>query len=329
MSEYSDQWVSLSSEALRARRAELRRRRRRRRRWLGGLMALLLAAAAAGTVLLVSRSGAHAKVTRGHARHLAGHPGQRAVGPALAGTTFPALTPAQRAAIAAARENAAIDRLLTRQPFIAVGGPEKREIALTFDDGPGPYTDGVLDQLIRLQAPATFFEIGFMFQWFHAASARAIQLGEVIGDHTESHPKMARLSPGAQQQQILDQTQWVQKYGGTFPRLWRPPYGSYNSATLTVLRRVHMLMVLWTVDTDDYRRPGVATIVHRAVAGARPGAIILLHDAGGDRAQTIAALPLIVNALRQRGYHLVTVPQLILDDPPLTPQPLPARLAGD
>jgi peptidoglycan/xylan/chitin deacetylase (PgdA/CDA1 family) len=74
-------------------------------------------------------------------------------------------------------------------------------------------------------------------------------------------------------------------------------------------------MILWTVDTSDYRRPGVAAIVKSAVSGARPGAIILLHDAGGDRSETVAALPLIIRKLRARGYQLVTVPRLLLDNP--------------
>ena len=229
----------------------------------------------------------------------------------------------------AARENRAIDRLLARQPFISAGGGERREIALTFDDGPGPYTPRLLDQLQRLRVPATFFEIGFMFQWFHGSASRQLRIGDVIGDHTETHPMMAELSASAQQSQILDQTQWVRKYGGTFPRLWRPPYGSYNSTTLAILHREHMLMVLWTIDTDDYLRPGVSGIVHKALSGARPGAIILMHDAGGDRAETITALPLIVKSLRDRGYKLVTIPQLILDDPPQHVQRLPTSLAGD
>ncbi len=229
----------------------------------------------------------------------------------------------------AARENRAIDRLLARQPFISVGGAERREIALTFDDGPGPYTPRLLDQLQRLHVPATFFEIGFMFQWFHGSASRQLRMGEVIGDHTETHPMMAELPAAAQESQILDQTEWVRKYGGPFPRLWRPPYGSYNANTLAILHHERMLMVLWTVDTDDYLRPGVATIVHKALSGARPGAIILMHDGGGDRTETIDALPPIVMALRERGYKLVTVPQLILDDPPQHVQHLPAGLAGD
>jgi peptidoglycan-N-acetylglucosamine deacetylase len=229
----------------------------------------------------------------------------------------------------AARENRAIDRLLARQPFISVGGAERREIALTFDDGPGPYTPRLLDQLQRLRVPATFFEIGFMFHWFHGSASRQLRMGEVIGDHTETHPMMAELPAATQESQILDQTEWVRKYGGPFPRLWRPPYGSYNANTLAILHHERMLMVLWTIDTDDYLRPGVATIVHKALSGARPGAIILMHDGGGDRTETIDALPPIVMALRERGYKLVTVPQLILDDPPQHVQHLPAGLAGD
>ena len=153
-------------------------------------------------------------------------------------------------------------------------------------------------------------------------------MGDAVGDHTETHPMMAELSGAEQQQQILAQTQWLHKYGGPYPRLWRPPYGSYNATTLAILTSFHMLMVLWTIGTDDYLRPGVATIVHRALAGAKPGAIILMHDAGGDRTETIAALGIIVHALRKRGYRLVTIPQLILDDPPMRPQHLPTELAG-
>ncbi len=318
MSEHGEEWAASSSEALRARKAELRRRHLRRR-IVAVLGACALVGAAVAGVLLATHSGTTARAARiGQGRHGARRAGAHA-----------SPDPARRAALKALRENSAIDRLLTRQPFIRSGGPERREIALTFDDGPGPYTPGVLAKLGHLHAPATFFEVGFMFRWFKAASAQAQRMGDAIGDHTETHPRMALLRSAVQRKQILDQTRWVQKDGGSFPRLWRPPYGSYNAATLAVLHQLHMLMVLWTVDTDDYLRPGVPVIVHRALAGARPGAIILLHDGGGDRTQTIDALPLIVRALRKRGYELVTVPQLILDDPPLAPQTLPAHMSGD
>ncbi len=324
MSGYSDHWVPLSSEALRARRAEARRRRNRRRRRVA-LAVVAVVVVAIVTVVLATSGGRSAQSSAGQPTNAVTHQagsaqhGARAPAPRDHGISAQALV---------ARENAAIDRLLKRQPFISAGGSERREIALTFDDGPGPYTPLLLNRLQRLRVPATFFEIGFMFQWFHASATRELRMGDVIGDHTETHPMMAALSYAAQQQQILAQTQWVHKYGGTFPRLWRPPYGSYNSATLAILARLHMLMVLWTVDTDDYLRPGVPAIVNRVLAGARPGAIILMHDAGGDRTQTIAALPIIVRALRKRGYRLVTVPQLILDDPPRHTQTLPTQLSG-
>jgi len=77
-----------------------------------------------------------------------------------------------------------------------------------------------------------------------------------------------------------------------------------------------MLMVLWSVDSGDYARPGVEQIVDRVVSAARPGAIVLLHDGGGDRSQTVAAIPKIVKRLRAKHYRLVTVPQLLRDDPP-------------
>ncbi|HUH80760.1 MAG TPA: hypothetical protein VLZ06_05480, partial [Solirubrobacteraceae bacterium] len=104
---------------------------------------------------------------------------------------------------------------------------------------------------------------------------------------------------------------------------------SFNATTMAQLHRLHMLMVLWSVDTDDYEQPGVATIVQRALAGAQPGAIILLHDAGGTRTQTVEALPLIIRGLHARGLKPVTVPQLLADDPPVPGQPLPSSLAGD
>ncbi len=117
--------------------------------------------------------------------------------------------------------------------------------------------------------------------------------------------------------------------GAPRPDLFRPPYGSFNATTMAQLQRLHMLMVLWSVDTDDYEQPGVAAIVHTALAGAHPGAIILMHDAGGTRTETVEALPIIIRELRARGLKPVTVPQLLADDPPAAGQPLPSSLAGD
>ncbi|MBV8430590.1 MAG: polysaccharide deacetylase family protein, partial [Solirubrobacterales bacterium] len=209
-----------------------------------------------------------------------------------------------------------IDRTLAYTPYVRLAGSQHREIALTFDDGPGPYTPEIISILKRHHVPATFFEVGVLEQYFHASTTRIVEAGDVIGDHTFYHAPMARLPAGEQQAELLEGAQAVQRYGAPFPRLFRPPYGLWDSSTLSLLRMQKMLMVLWTVDTNDYRLPGSGAIVRSALDGARPGAIILLHDGGGNRSETVAALPEIIAKLRARGYRLVTVPQLLLDNPP-------------
>jgi peptidoglycan/xylan/chitin deacetylase (PgdA/CDA1 family) len=127
---------------------------------------------------------------------------------------------------------------------------------------------------------------------------------------------MSQLSIGDQRSQLLKEASTIVRFGLPFPRLFRPPYGLFNNQTLSLLRKYRMLMVLWTVDTSDYRLPGAASIIDTVVSGAKPGAIFLMHDAGGNRAETVAALPKIVEDLRAQGYKFVTVPKLILDNPP-------------
>jgi peptidoglycan/xylan/chitin deacetylase (PgdA/CDA1 family) len=222
-----------------------------------------------------------------------------------------------------AAENRAIDRVMDYASFVASGGGTKREIALTFDDGPGPYTPQVLRILRQFHVKATFFEVGFMERWFHASTTTALQEGHTIGDHTERHAKLARLKRPEQRKQIVSQAEWLQKLGAPRPRLFRPPFGSFDARTFRVLRNNRMLMVLWSVDSQDYRRPGAKAIVRRVLNGAKPGAIVLMHDAGGRRSQTVAALPEIIRRLRKRNFKLVTVPQLIMEDPPPPGQRLP------
>ncbi len=223
----------------------------------------------------------------------------------------------------------AVDSVLAYTPFVKEGGDRGNEIALTFDDGPGPYTPGVLEVLERFHVHATFFEIGKMLEYFSASTQRELSDGDAIGDHTETHPEMALLSAHDQHEELFEQIARIELLGGPQPLLFRPPYGSYDATTMRELHALHLLMVLWSVDTDDYLQPGVSVIVERALAGAHPGAIILMHDAGGTRTQTIAALPTIIQTLRARGYRLVTVPQLLHDDPPPPGQALPSSLRGD
>jgi peptidoglycan/xylan/chitin deacetylase (PgdA/CDA1 family) len=219
-----------------------------------------------------------------------------------------------------AAENRAIDRTLARTPYVQAAGTQHREIALTFDDGPGPYTPQVLAVLKREDVPGTFFEVGVSEQYFHDSTSAIVAAGYPIGDHTETHYAMSHLDYAGQKGQLLQDTAAIGRFGAPFPRLFRPPYGLWDNTTLKLLKQYHMLMVLWTVDTNDYTLPGVDAIVHTAVSGARPGAIILLHDAGGNRAETVAALPKIISDLRKRGYRFVTVPKLLLDNPAPTDQ---------
>lgn len=250
-----------------------------------------------------------------------------------AGTRTPAAATAARSAVptldAVQRGEKAVDSTLAYTPFVREGGTQGRDIALTFDDGPGPYTPEVLIALERDHAQATFFVIGQEIHDFGTSTEREIHDGFVIGDHTENHPMMAHLSTHDQHEQLFEQAARIELLGGRKPRLFRPPYGSFNATTFHLLAQMQMLMVLWSVDTDDYEQPGVETIVSRALAGAKPGAIILMHDAGGNRSQTVAALPRIIHDLRARHFNLVTVPQLLADDPPPRGQPLPRSLAGD
>ncbi len=231
-------------------------------------------------------------------------------------------------AVFAAAITAAVNRVLAYTPYIAVGRPRKREIALTFDDGPGPYTLKILAVLRRIHAPATFFEIGRLVDAYPSITRRLAHNGEVIGDHTQHHSFLAVLSPRQQRDEVVGAEHAIARAGAPYPHLFRPPYGSFDRATLAILRAHNLLMVLWSVDTSDYVRPGVHRIVDAAVGGARPGAIILLHDGGGNRSETVAALPRIIRLLRRRGYRLVTVPELVRDDPPLRGQPAPQPLSG-
>jgi peptidoglycan/xylan/chitin deacetylase (PgdA/CDA1 family) len=275
---------------------------------------LLLAA-----ILLLALDASHSHgVARHHgvprrARHMT------AVGP----------TPAQQTARERRAEEAAIDHVLSYTPAITEGGHRGHELALTFDDGPGPDTVRLVHVLNSLHVHATFFAIGEEERYFSAGTLAELRSGDVVGDHTETHPMMALLSAHAQREEIFEQILRIQLLGGPTPRLFRPPYGSFDATTFKELRALHLLMVLWSDDTSDYTLPGTAAIVQRALAGAHPGAVILMHDGGGNRSETIAALPAIVRGLRRRGLEPVTIPRLMLDDPPPRGLPLPTSLAGD
>jgi peptidoglycan/xylan/chitin deacetylase (PgdA/CDA1 family) len=196
-----------------------------------------------------------------------------------------------------------VDQVLRYTSYVRLGSSRRRDVALTFDDGPGPYTSAIIRILKRTHTPATFFAIGRQVPLYRRVIATEARDGFEVGDHTESHPFLSALPQSVQEAQIEAAALAIEAAGAPYPHLFRPPYGAFNAATLATLRAARMLIVLWTVDTSDYARPGVQRIVYVALSGLRPGAIILMHDGGGNRLETLEALPRIIRGLRRRGYR--------------------------
>jgi hypothetical protein len=165
-----------------------------------------------------------------------------------------------------ARENAAIDRTLATTPYVRTAGAQHRELALTFDDGPGPYTPQIRAVLRRSRTPATFFEVGEEDRYFGVSTGRIVAMDDPIGDHTQTHAGMSHLSYRRQERELLQQTAATGAYGAAFPRMFRPPYGLWDDTTLRPLDHLHMLM-LWSVDTEDWQQPGTKAITKAALDG--------------------------------------------------------------
>lgn len=216
-----------------------------------------------------------------------------------------------------------INGALRYTPFVTAGSRRRRLMALTFDDGPSPYTPAIVRILVRMHVPATFFVVGQQLPVFPGAFRDELVHGFVIGDHTQNHAWLAHLNAAGQYFQIHADAVGIKRMGAPTPRLFRPPYGIYNHRTILTLKRMRMFMVLWSIDPGDWRRPGTKAIVSNVLTNSRPGRIVILHDGGGERSQTIAALPAIIRGLRRRGYRLVSVPALLTLDPPPRHQQLP------
>jgi peptidoglycan-N-acetylglucosamine deacetylase len=198
-------------------------------------------------------------------------------------------------------------------PYPLYGGnPHLPEIALTFDDGPNPpYTSQVLAILQQYHVQATFFHIGSQVATFPALVSQEVQQGMVVGDHTWTHPDLTALPPDQVQLELQRTAQEIGAFTGVTPTVFRPPGGNFNSQVRSIAASLGLSTVLWNVDPKDWSRPGTGVIIQRVLGSTQNGSIILMHDGGGDRSQTIAALPTIITTLEQRGYHFVTIPQMI------------------
>ncbi len=180
-------------------------------------------------------------------------------------------------------------------------------IALTFDDGPGPYTAHLLDILDQYGAKATFFLIGSKVSG-QASVVRSIQArGHQLGNHSWSHPELPKLSVDQIAGEIDRTNEAIRQATGVKPNILRPPYGAVNGVFLEQLRARGMSSILWSVDTRDWADRNSQIVCSRAVAGARPGAVILMHDI---HQTSVNAVPCILSSLKQQGYSFVTIQRL-------------------
>jgi peptidoglycan-N-acetylglucosamine deacetylase len=179
---------------------------------------------------------------------------------------------------------------------------------LTFDDGPGPDTDELLDVLARYDVRATFFVIGAQIAERVATVRRAAEEGHAIGNHAWDHPSLPTLGEDQVRDQLARTSETIAGAIGREPELFRPPFGDTDAMVERVAAALGMRQVLWDVDTEDWTKPGAAKVEHAILAGARPGAIILMHDGGGNRSETVAALDRALTTLTKQGYTYQSLP---------------------
>jgi peptidoglycan/xylan/chitin deacetylase (PgdA/CDA1 family) len=176
-------------------------------------------------------------------------------------------------------------------------------VYLTFDDGPtSRYTPQVLDILSAYGVRATFFEVGRNVSYYPYLTRRAYLRGNSVQNHTWSHVDLRYVSWDTFTYQVLKTDRYIRAQTGYTPRCLRPPYGAVNSRVYARADALGKKIRLWTVDPRDWSRPGTSVIVRRVLDNVRSGSVILLHDGGGDRSQTVAALPTILKTLKARGY---------------------------
>jgi peptidoglycan/xylan/chitin deacetylase (PgdA/CDA1 family) len=197
-------------------------------------------------------------------------------------------------------------------PVVSTGAGDKKLIALTFDDGPSPYyTPEILQILAKNGVKATFFLIGEVAESYPAVVRQEVAAGMEIGVHTWTHPQLTHLS----QAQVTADSERCQRLlhsiAGPISIGWeRPPYGATNATVKAGIQAAGLRQILWDVDPEDWRKPGAETIYQRVMHQVRTGAVVLSHDGGGDRTQTVAAYSRLVPDLISRGFHPVTLSQL-------------------
>lgn len=186
-----------------------------------------------------------------------------------------------------------------------------KQVYLTFDDGPNePYTSQILEILRGENVGATFFVCGKNVARYPETAKKIVQEGHVIGNHSYSHSFFSTLL-GLIKKEIRETNQIIETTTGIRPKLLRPPWGLVAPWLKALVPE--MKIILWDINSRDWLKPRAEKIIKRVVKPIRPGAIILLHDGkeirGGDRSQTVAALPTIIKTLKSQNYIFQVLPE--------------------
>jgi peptidoglycan/xylan/chitin deacetylase (PgdA/CDA1 family) len=189
--------------------------------------------------------------------------------------------------------------------FRTRGGSGRKRIAIGFDDGPSDYTTKVLRVLRRFNSHATFFEIGQETSGRADVMKKIIAQGNEIGNHSLHHE--ADPSSGS----LSETNRLIRNATGFRPCDFRPPDGAVNPGLVGRAHAEHMVTVNWDVDPRDWATPGTGAIASNVIQHALNGSIVVMHDGGGPRSQTVAALPTILSHFKHRGYEFVTVTELL------------------
>ncbi len=209
-------------------------------------------------------------------------------------------------------QQAAVERLAAYGLPLFCGGRSKRMVALTFDDGPGPYTRLAIAKLHKHHLRATFFLVGKQIRAYPGLAPMEHLVG-VDGDHTMTHPFLPSLGQAEMVQEIAGAKALIEHVTAQRVVLFRPPYEGRTPAIDNEAKALGLLEVLWTVDSADSLGANYAAIEHNVLAGLHPGSIILMHENHG---QTIRALLTIFAALTHDHLSAVTIPELVAEDPP-------------
>ncbi|WP_436760148.1 polysaccharide deacetylase family protein [Streptosporangium sp. V21-05] len=227
--------------------------------------------------------------------------------PALPPAPVPAPAPVPGLGPGAARPHWARNDIPVSPRARRINCDRIRCVALTFDDGPGAYTESLLDILAGYRARATFFVIGRMaFGDGENTLRRMVTEGHELGNHTWDHPQLPLLSQTAIREE-LGRTQWLVKQAtGVTMILMRPPYGLTDPRVAAESRQLGLAQILWDVDTLDWRDHDPSVVARRAI-GAGPGSIVLMHDI---HRSTVQAVPRVLDDFAARGYRFVTLSEL-------------------